>query len=71
VRKANFKGGSESGAKSRGAKLQERIEMCVCVCVCVCVKEGEGASGEGVSRGVSFQISQKRSFEFSIVTCNL
>ena len=41
------------------------------VCVCVCVKEGEGASGEGVSRGVSFQISQKRSFEFSIVTCNL
>jgi hypothetical protein len=66
VRKANFKVGSESGAKSRGAKLQRGSK-----CVCVCVKEGEGASGEGVSRGVSFQISQKRSFEFSIVTCNL
>lgn len=68
MRKANFKVGSESGAKSRGAKLQRGSK---CVCVCVCVKEGEGASGEGVSRGVSFQISQKRSFEFSIVTCNL
>lgn len=56
----------EGSSYKRGSKY-----VCVCVCACVCVKEGEGASAEGVSRGVSFQISLKRSFEFSIVTCNL